>query len=100
MSSERLKQLKQARINSIKAQEKKHEMSELKTKAKTSPIEEVKVSAMKYDELQKRKEDFIKIKEQDIVITKIEIPVSKTKIKKKELLERLYITSRMAQKMR
>ncbi len=45
ISSERLEQLKQARI---KAQEKKHEMKELKTKAKQLPIEEVKLSAMKY----------------------------------------------------
>jgi hypothetical protein len=35
-------------------------MKELKTKAKQLPIEEVKLSGMKYDELQKRKEDFIK----------------------------------------
>ena len=67
MSSERLEQLKQARI---KAQEKKHEMKELKTKAKQLPIEEVKLSAMKYDELQKRKEDFIKTKDQDVVLLK------------------------------
>ena len=36
VSSERLEQLKHARV---KAQEKKHEMKELKTKAKQLPIE-------------------------------------------------------------
>ncbi len=37
-------------------------MNELKTEAKQLQIEEVGLSAMKYDELQKRKEDFIKKK--------------------------------------
>ena len=88
MSSERLEQLKHARV---KAQEKKHEMKELKTKAKQLPIEEVKLSAMKYDQLQKQKEDFIKTKEQDIVITNPgrEIPVSKTKDKKKRIIKKI-----------
>ena len=39
---------------------------------------------MKYDELQKRKEDFIKTKDQDVVITKTEIAAPKTKDKRKE----------------
>ena len=86
LSSERLEQLKQARI---KAQEKKHEMKELKTKAKQLPIEEVKLSAMKYDELQKRKEDFIKTKDQDVVITKTEIAAPKTKDKKKRIIKKI-----------
>ena len=86
MSSERLEQLKQARI---KAQEKKHEMKELKTKAKQLPIEEVKLSAMKYDELQKRKEDFIKTKDQDVVIAKTEITAPKTKDKKKRIIKKI-----------
>ena len=59
VSPERYEQLKHARL---KGAEKKKEMKELKTKAKQLPIEEVKLSAMKYDELQKRKEDFIKTK--------------------------------------
>jgi hypothetical protein len=54
-------------------------MKELKTKAKQLPIEEVKLSAIKYAELQKRKEDFIKSKDQDVVITKTEITASKDK---------------------
>jgi hypothetical protein len=41
-----LEQLKQARI---KAQEKKHEMKQLKSKAKQLPIEKVKLNAFKYD---------------------------------------------------
>ncbi len=38
-------------------------MKELKSKAKQLPIEEVKLSAMKYDQLQKQKVDLIKPKE-------------------------------------
>ena len=83
LSTERLEQLKQARI---KAQEKKHEMKELKTKAKQLPIEEVKLSAMKYDELQKRKEDFIKAKE-EIVMPKEEKP--KITDKKKRVIKKI-----------
>ena len=64
-------------------------MKELKTKAKQLPIEEVKLSAMKYDELQKRKEDFIKAKDQDVVITKTEIAASKTKDKKKRIIKKI-----------
>ena len=44
---------------------------------------------MKYDQLQKQKEDFIKTKEQDIVITKGEIPVSKPKDKKKRIIKKI-----------
>ena len=47
ISAEKLEQLKQARL---KGAEKKKEMKELKTKAKQLPIEEVKLSAMKYVE--------------------------------------------------
>jgi len=60
LTSERLDQLKQARI---KAQEKKHEMKQLKSKAKQLPIEEVKLNALKYDQLQKQKEELTKPKE-------------------------------------
>ncbi len=54
LTSERLEQLKQARI---KAQEKKHEMKQLKSKAKQLPIEEFKLNALKYDQLQKKKKN-------------------------------------------
>jgi hypothetical protein len=54
LTSERLEQLKQARI---KAQAKKHEMKHLKTKAKQLSIEEVKLNALKYDQLQNKKEN-------------------------------------------
>ena len=86
ISAEKLEQLKQARL---KGAEKKKEMKELKTKAKQLPIEEVKLSAMKYDELQKRKEDFIKTKDQDVVITKTEIAAPKTKDKKKRIIKKI-----------
>ena len=95
ISAEKLEQLKQARL---KGAEKKKEMKELKTKAKQLPIEEVKLSAMKYDELQKRKEDFIKTKDQDVVITKTEIAAPKTKDKKKRIIKKLYM--KMDQKMK
>ena len=54
ITSERLEQLKHARI---KAQEKKQEMKQLKSKAKQLPIEEVKLNALKYDQLQKQKKN-------------------------------------------
>ena len=92
ISAEKLEQLKQARL---KGAEKKKEMKELKTKAKQLPIEEVKLSAMKYDELQKRKEDFIKAKE-EIVMPKEEKP--KITDKKKRVIKKLYM--RMDQKMK
>ena len=84
MSTERLEQLKHARV---KAQEKKHEMKELKTKAKQLPIEEFKLSAMKYDQLQKQKEELIKPKEQEVVITKEEKP--KVIDKKKRIIKKI-----------
>jgi hypothetical protein len=83
ISAEKLEQLKQARL---KGAEKKKEMKELKTKAKQLPIEEVKLSAMKYDELQKRKEDFIKAKE-EIVMPKEEKP--KITDKKKRVIKKI-----------
>ncbi len=98
ISAEKLEQLKQARL---KGSEKKIEMKELKTKARLLPIEEVKLSAMKYDQLQKQKEDFMKTKEQDEIVipkTKEEIPIPKTKDKRKELLKKLYM--KIVQKMR
>ena len=83
LSPERYEQLKQARL---KGAEKKKEMKELKTKAKQLPIEEMKISAMKYDQLQKQKEDIIKPVEpieKEIInekeITKPEKPKDKTK---------------------
>jgi len=89
ISAEKLEQLKQARI---KGSEKKKEMKELKTKARQLPIEEVKLSAMKYDQLQKQKEDFMKTKEQDEIVipkTKEEIPIPKTKDKKKRIIKKI-----------
>ncbi len=83
LTPEKLEQLKQARL---KGAEKKKEMKELKTKAKQLPIEEVKLSAMKYDELQKRKEDFIKAKE-EIVMPKEEKP--KITDKKKRVIKKI-----------
>ena len=52
VSQEKLEQLKQARL---KGAEKKKEIKELKNKAKQLPIEEMKISAMKYDQLQNKK---------------------------------------------
>jgi len=75
ITPERLEQLKNARL---KALEKKQEMKELKTKAKQLPIEEVKLSAMKYDQLQKQKEELIKPKE-EIIKPKEEIKEPKKK---------------------
>ena len=83
LTSERLDQLKQARI---KAQEKKHEMKQLKSKAKQLPIEEVKLNALKYDQLQKQKEELTKPKE-EIVIPKEEKP--KTIDKKKRIIKKI-----------
>jgi hypothetical protein len=80
LTSERLEQLKQARI---KAQEKKHEMKQLKTKAKQLPIEEVKLNALKYDQLQKQKEELTKPKEEP----KEEKP--KTIDKKKRIIKKI-----------
>jgi len=78
ITPERLEQLKNARL---KALEKKQEMKELKTKAKQLPIEEVKLSAMKYDQLQKQKEELIKPKE-EIKPKEIKEPKKKRIIKK------------------
>ncbi len=65
-------------------------MKELKNKAKQLPIEEVKLSAMKYDQLQKQKEELIKPKEEikeEIVIPKEEKP--KTIDKKKRVIKKI-----------
>ena len=86
VSPERYEQLKQARL---KGAEKKKEMKDLKTKAKQLPIEEMKISAMKYDQLQKQKEEIIKPIEKEIIVEKeITKPVEKVKDKKKELLKK------------
>ena len=87
ISAEKLEQLKQARL---KGSEKKKEMKELKTKARQLPIEEVKLSAMKYDQLQKQKEDFMKTKDEIVIPkTKEEIPIPKTKDKKKKIIKKI-----------
>jgi hypothetical protein len=80
LTSERLEQLKQARV---KAQEKKHEMKQLKSKAKQLPIEEVKLNALKYDQLQKQKEELTKPKEEP----KVEKP--KVIEKKKRIIKKI-----------
>ena len=65
-------------------------MKELKTKARQLPIEEVKLSAMKYDQLQKQKEDFMKTKDEIVIPkTKEEIPIPKTKDKKKRIIKKI-----------
>jgi hypothetical protein len=87
ITAEKLEQLKQARL---KGAEKKREMKELKNKAKQLPIEEVKLSAMKYDQLQKQKEELIKPKEEikeEIVIPKEEKP--KKIDKKKRVIKKI-----------
>jgi hypothetical protein len=81
ITPERLEQLKNARL---KALEKKQEMKELKTKAKQLPIEEVKLSAMKYDQLQKQKEELIKPKDQQ---HNGDMPSGREIIKPKEIKE-------------
>ena len=89
VSPEKLEQFKYARL---KGAEKKKEMKELKTKAKQLPIEEMKISAMKYDQLQKQKEEIIKPVEKEIikpVEKEIIIPVEKEIIKpvEKEIIK-------------
>jgi len=90
VSPEKYEQLKQARL---KGAEKKKEMKELKTKAKQLPIEEMKISAMKYDQLQKQKEEIVKPVEKEIIIpvTKEEAPkpVEKSKDKKKRIIKKI-----------
>ena len=81
ITPERLEQLKNARL---KALEKKQEMKELKTKAKQLPIEEVKLSAMKYDQLQKQKEELTKPKDQP---HSGDMPSGREIIKPKEIKE-------------
>ena len=84
VSPEKLEQLKYARL---KGAEKKKEMKELKTKAKQLPIEEMKISAMKYDQLQKQKEEIIKHIEPEI--TKPIEPEVKTNSKKKRIIKKI-----------
>ena len=90
VSPEKLEQLKYARL---KGAEKKKEMKELKTKAKQLPIEEMKISAMKYDQLQKQKEEIIKpveTIEKEIIIEKEDIkPEVKTNNKKKRIIKKI-----------
>ena len=89
VSPEKLEQLKYARL---KGAEKKKEMKELKTKAKQLPIEEMKISAMKYDQLQKQKEEIVKPVEKEIIIPvekEITKPVEKVKDKKKRIIKKI-----------
>ena len=87
LTPERYEQLKQARL---KGAEKKKEMKDLKTKAKQLPIEEMKISAMKYDQLQKQKEEIIKPIEKEIIVEKeITKPVEKVKDKKKRIIKKI-----------
>ena len=91
VSPERYEQLKQARL---KGAERKKEMKELKNKAKQLPIEEMKISAMKYDQLQKQKEEIIKPEPEIIkpieneIIKPIE-PEVKTNSKKKRIIKKI-----------
>ena len=86
ITPERLEQLKNARL---KALEKKQEMKELKTKAKQLPIEEVKLSAMKYDQLQKQKEELIKPKEEFKPKEEIIKPKEIKEPKKKRIIKKI-----------
>ena len=89
VSPERYEQLKQARL---KGAEKKKEMKDLKTKAKQLPIEEMKISAMKYDQLQKQKEDIIKPVEpieKEIINEKEITKPEKPKDKKKRIIKKI-----------
>jgi hypothetical protein len=94
VSQEKLEQFKQARKKLQKSIRKETRMKELKTKNKQLPIEEMKISAMKYDQLQKQKEEIIDPKEEK----KEEISVSKTKDKKKIIIKKIFM--RMVQKMK
>ena len=91
ITAEKLEQLKQARL---KGAEKKKEMKELKNKAKQLPIEEMKISAMKYDQLQKQKEEIIEPEPEIIkpiekeIIKPIE-PEVKTNSKKKRIIKKI-----------
>ena len=88
ITAEKLEQLKQARL---KGAEKKKEMKELKNKAKQLPIEEMKISAMKYDQLQKQKEEIVKPVEKEIIIP-VEKEITKPekpKDKKKRIIKKI-----------
>ena len=63
-------------------------MKELKTKAKQLPIEEMKISAMKYDQLQKQKEEIVKPVEKEIIEKEITKP-EKPKDKKKRIIKKI-----------
>ena len=88
VTQEKLEQLKNARL---KGAEKKKEMKELKNKAKQLPIEEMKISAMKYDQLQKQKEEIIK-RPTDAYTASGGCPIEKeiiTKDKKKRIIKKI-----------
>ena len=88
VTQEKLEQLKHARL---KGAAKKKEMKELKNKAKQLPIEEMKISAMKYDQLQKQKEEIVKPVEKEIIIP-VEKEITKPekpKDKKKRIIKKI-----------
>ena len=87
LSPEKLEQLKQARL---KGAEKKKEMKELKNKAKQLPIEEIKISAMKYDQLQKQKEEIIKPIEKEEIIKPVETKEVKKEKKPRKIKKIVY----------
>ena len=87
LSPEKLEQLKQARL---KGAEKKKEMKELKNKAKQLPIEEMKISAMKYDQLQKQKEEIIKPIEKEEIIKPVETKEVKKEKKPRKIKKIVY----------
>ena len=86
VSQEKLEQLKNARL---KGAEKKKEMKELKNKAKQLPIEEMKISAMKYDQLQKQKEEIVKPVRKEEPIEKEEVIKPVQKDKKKRIIKKI-----------
>ena len=86
VTQEKLEQLKHARL---KGAEKKKEMKELKTKAKQLPIEEMKISAMKYDQLQKQKEEIVKPVEKEVIIPVEKEIIEKPKDKKKRIIKKI-----------
>ena len=87
LTPEKLEQLKQARL---KGAEKKKEMKELKNKAKQLPIEEMKISAMKYDQLQKQKEEIIKPIEKEEIMKPVETKEVKKEKKPRKIKKIVY----------
>ncbi len=84
VSQEKLEQFKYARL---KGAEKKKVMKELKSKAKQLPIEERKISAMKYDQLLKQKEEIVKPQGWEDQVKKKLLNQKNQKIKEKNYLK-------------